>query len=499
MLTLAAGSEARDHVLLHKPLPGAGRPLVFSTTSSEMHAMAIRERVLVPSPPVRRNIGRILFKSLKWRWPVVAPLLPMDRALTYVGAKRRRYVSAAHSLIARPVSRTDATCSSFTKREVVMLGDKPPVPRTFNFPRYRLILALNCWLKPMEDWLYKRKGGVCNATRTYLYAKNRNSWEIAQLIVAKFLAISDCVVLIMDESRFEARVNSEMLGMEERCFQRMGGPTHLLRLMRVMRIKGASGNYVVKDRLCSGRPDTSFVACLTCVAKLVHAMELLDIMGYDILDAGDDELAFVPMAKSFKLQQLMPEMYARLYGAVLKISPCTTIESIVFCQTRPVLTGLGWRMVRNPRKILCGLGVDLRNSATAGEQRKKLAAKVICELECNRGMPVIQAACISIGSQVSKDVAWAASWLVNEGLELDFRMKCEFQSAEAREWLENLAKGKSLMARTLPVTDDVRLSYCKAWSILVEDQLDWEKELYAYKLELGCPERTCIPWGDEAV
>jgi hypothetical protein len=137
----------------------------------------------------------------------------------------------------------------------------------------------------------------------------------------------------------------------------------------------------------SGDPNTALGNVIIMSLLCYHFLESLGIP-YKFIDDGDDCGVFVEKCHQHLVQKL-PEHHLT-YGFEMDVEPpAYAMEHVEFCQCRPVNTGNGWVMIRNPLKALnqdC-MHID-KQFATLSQQRTAIG---ICGLSLNRDIPVVSA------------------------------------------------------------------------------------------------------------
>lgn len=368
---------------------------------------AFVKRTLAPLPdavfgPVGACVARC-FKDIR-RMAAhsgVAKWSYLQTAQSYNGLLRKRYLEAERSLrVDGRITGDDSYLRPFLKAEKFNALAKLTKPRLIypRSPRYNLALASR--LKPLEHWLWGRltapkilKSGVGRVV-----AKGLNGVERANLIVRKFRARSDCVAFEVDGKAFEAHVGPHQLELEhgiyKAAFPGDRGLSYLLSSQLRLEGKLRSGvKFSREGARASGDYNTGMGNTIVMLACVGGVLRDLAPGKFDLLVDGDNAVVFVD-------RQVASRVLSVFYQSVLDNSghevtlerPTSVIEEICFGQSAPVYLGpqLGWRMVRDPRKVMSQALSShrwLKEPKFASEWIRGVAA---CELSLAIGVPVLQ-------------------------------------------------------------------------------------------------------------
>lgn len=314
-------------------------------------------RVPDPDPIFVRRARSVAHRIADWLGRYT---IPMDGEWIerYSGRKRTLYENARLDLMFEPISRRDRFTKSFIKAEKVFDVSKDPRMIQARMPRYNY--EIGNFLKPLEHKLYRLKGTRCLKKwfpSTRLIAKGLDSRARATLIRSKLEQFSHGVCYGIDASRFDAHVNKQLLTVEHAVYLRAWRGNKLLQRLLSYQIvnHGWTGNgirYKCPGGRMSGDMNTALGNCiLMCIIIAVAMQELgLTTNQWDMLCDGDDALIFTD-ATTFAPNELVAQM-ARA-GMSIKIeSVARTVEEVEFCQSKPIVTEDGEKMVRDPVKVL---------------------------------------------------------------------------------------------------------------------------------------------------
>lgn len=390
---------------------GTWCPAVHSNcVHNEIAALAWRSLAPLPMGPdpvlsaaVLRSYGvlrRIAGMFPGHRWGL------LETARSYSGAMGRRYLQAEESLrVDGPLRRSDHHLRAFLKAEKCGAAKdaKPRMifPRT---PRFNLVVA--SWLKPFEHWLwgYLTARRLFGGSNTRVVAKGLNPRRRANLIKRKLGQFRRGVCFEVDGKAFEAHVTRPHVLQERRIYRSaFPGDSDLADVLGKQRFAGTTSNGVKFSRSggrASGDFNTGMGNSLIMLAVCVAVLGGYGVV-YDVLVDGDNALVFLD-------EPDLNVVTANFYQDVLDASgfemtlekPVSYMEGIRFGRSAPVFVG-HWTMVREPWSVLSGAYAShrwLREPSFAARWCHGVAR---CELSLAVGVPVLQAAALSVLRQTA--------------------------------------------------------------------------------------------------
>lgn len=421
--------------------------------------VAVRNRVIFDCPrPTKLRV-----RQCKLIARLIADWIPREHRMrgewiaVYSGRKRRKYEQAAMDVELDGLKRSDGYVSAFVKAEKIFeLKD----PRLIQARSAKYNYALGNYLKPIEHHLYNLKGtGRLSKflPRSRLIAKGCNMQRRAGLIAKKMSKFSKPLVISLDASRFDAHV-TDMLRVEHLIYQRYWKDPQLDRLLAYQwknRCRTSTGiRYKVTGSRMSGDMNTALGNCVISVVLLANIMHSLKITPnlWDMLCDGDDCLLFIDESHRELLQSL-PELYLQ-HGMQIKVENVTSeLSRIVFCQTSPIRTVMGLKMVSNPTRTLSRSLVGCRHWAEPKFVPQYLYLIGYCELALNMGVPVLQQFALMV-----------LSW----GSRLPRHVQMSGRVIKA------LREERAHPIMPLPISDDARLDFWDAFGIPPVEQLALE-------------------------
>lgn len=479
---LEAGEEMVDDHHRRK-MRVAWAPGLEATWVSGVHAncshnerAALLERVLGPLPwPDSQPVGPMFKRAVKSMRILAGTYQEskwshLETALSYTGALRRRYLEAERSLrVDGPLSHRDYELQAFLKADKLNLlkYHKPRMifPRS---PRYNL--AIGCWLKPFEHWLWGRltlkwffrarepawlRGHVAKWGSTRVVAKGLSPRGRANLIARKFKSFESCTVFEADGKGFEAHVSSRQLVEEQSVYLAAYGWAKGLRsLLARQLVMAGRTNCGWKFSRPGGRASGDFNTGMgnTIVMLAAVASGIPADVPYDVLVDGDNALVFMSGADVSRVYPVFAQSVLNQCGQELVLdSPVTVLEEVRFGRSAPVKISSGYTMVRDWRRVLSGFSCSHRWLNEPTFARRWLYDVCRCELSLALGMPVLQEVFVKMLKHLGRD----GKKVVEDSLALYF-----VQGA----WLADVKD-------VIPVSLETRLSFEKAFGLAPHDQI----------------------------
>jgi hypothetical protein len=398
---------------------------------------------------------------------MLEPVLPWSRERVIKhnhGAKRKLLERAYQDLQSNPLEQRDSKVRMFLKADKYEFGPdwKPKAPRCIQFRSKRYGLELSRFLHPIEADVYNN---TLDASGTPVFAKARNSTQRAQDLAAKAAEFSHPVFVLLDQSNWDAHVNKTLLAYEHDLYLRKCRSTNLRGLLNKQLLnEGATKNgttYSTTGTRMSGDCNTALGNCVINYGLLSTWTREAGVKACFYVD-GDDSVVVVDRSQRERLEGLDAKAWFLKWGMESKVETTETFEHCEFCQCRPVWDGVGWRMVRNPKRVMVRSAWTVQPHPPAFYPR--LVASVgRCELACNLGIPVLQALAykmVEAGGKHHK--VWR---LINQ-----------YHRAKSEAWHPERA-----LAGVREVTSESRASFAEAWGISPAEQLAME----ASELSLG--------------
>lgn len=453
------------------PYPEAWNVTVHSNCMhSEWAALVERHLLPVDVPcdadlqPMERErdilVGRLKAMSL-------GPLVPWKHQRVvdcYEGPKRRKYQEALESLLKDgPVERRDAAITAFVKAEKRLLR-KPKQPRCIQFRTARYTLALMAYLRPVIKLVSRiHTTTYPGQPRTKASPAGLNAHERAALIIKKFESVPDCVALSMDVSGFDYRVSAELLRFEHSVYKRLypNDPVLERYLSYQYLNRGRTGKgikYWCYGRRMSGDANTSVGNWLLMYMMLMTAHTEARVPWEMIID-GDDVIVFVQRKHAKRAERVLVDTFARSGHRLVVEGIFTRWSEIVYSQAKIVWGHGGWRLSRNPWKVIgtAFAGHKHFHEKKGGQRALRTLAQGL--LASNLGVPIIQSLAVGVLSSL-RAVEWMDAVIDSEQLRQLRRIKDDWHTVQA-----------------IPVTQKAREATEEAWDIDCDAQRRIEEYL----------------------
>jgi hypothetical protein len=289
----------------------------------------------------------------------------------------------------------------------------------------------------------------------------------ARVLLDAWLSYVDPVAVSMDASRFDQHTGIAALVWEASVWA-MHCPTEFraelknildmqLRNRGVASCPDGTATYTVNGCRMSGDMNTSDGNCVIMSAMLLSLMHEKGLKG-NVINDGDDSLVILEREDAVRLRQGLEEWFL-VMGYKMEVEDTVDVfEHIDFCQCHPIQTAGGPLMVRNPHKSCAKDLTHVTNFAQKQDVQTWLAAVGDCGMALTDGVPVLQAFYSTFEPGVTKRIP---EELKHRGF---------YRMARGMKW------------RGLPVTDEARLSFYKAFGVYPDDQVFLEREWSSMKL-----------------
>lgn len=445
---------------------------------------AVRERVFAversgqlqaPPRPAAGVFRRELAEFRVALVPAIGPCTPwtLDRFVqSYTGSKLMRYTKAVASLRTRSITRGDSHLQSFVKAEAVNFTAKPdPAPRIIQprNPRYNALVGR--FLRPLEHRVYH---GIAKLFGGPTVMKGYNALSTASCLWDMWRGFNQPCALSLDASRFDQHVSKDALKWEHSVYNRVYRDPELASLLKwqltntgfVRSSDGGVFKYVVEGCRMSGDMNTALGNCLIMCA-LVWTWARKCGVRIRLANNGDDCSVFMERSDLARFQLGMDEWFLTMGFTLTSEGTASTFERVDFCQTRPVLTGRGWVMCRNPRVGLCKdvLYKQPTMDKPVEGYRKWLYQVGVAGGALADGVPVFSAAYTSF-----------------QKIGIPCRQAQGF--GDLTTGFEHMARG--LRCLSTAITAESRLSFWRAWGITPDQQVALETHYARLTPPLAC-------------
>lgn len=448
------------------PVPGVYAAFTHKDcVCNEMIAARNRVQGVVPKPTAAgmRKLKRSS-KRLSRRFGKVEPLTTSEFVACYTGRRRGRYQAAVDAIAKLgPVTKQNAKVSCFVKAEKFDPAAKVnPDPRMIQCRSYEYNVEVGVYLKAIEHQLYGMKSPT---TGLRMLAKGLNMSDRAALLKSKLECFVSPVVFSIDGSRWDKHIDVEVLKLEHAFYESVCPCPRFAQLLSWQLFNRCSTKhgvkYTVKGKRMSGDMNTALGNCLLMCIMVMAAMRDIGVKRWDLLDDGDDCLVVVEEWDFAVVQSLLGKVFLE-FGQEIKIeNVAREMEDISFCQTRPVLVGDEWRMVKDWKKVLSTVTSGERHWSVPSLVRPMLSAVGAGELALSAGVPILQEhakACLRNGRGVAAPKWYAEEYQLHHKLD-------------------------GMCLREQPITWDTRLSFQRAFGVCPQQQMDIEAILAAWEID----------------
>jgi hypothetical protein len=424
-----------------------------SCAKNEAESLISRHLTSSPDKLGVEDMQRLLAKWLKSHIGQLLPYTKQQVLARRSGRLKRRYEQGFRDAETKGLSGADTKVRAFVKLEkanVDQLTLKPPRMIQHRSTAYCATLAK--WLMPVEKLVFSLDSkGAESGVEHRVFAKGMNSWQRAKRIVAMH-RWSDTTWLLVDHKRFDSQLTAPVIKMEHYIYCQLLGENPELNWLLSQQInnKGVSMHgvrYAVTGTKMSGEYNTALGDSLVNYSLLRQWTEHLDA---EIFVDGDDSVVAISTAA---LPNLDLQWFEK-HGWVTKVDVVSgPPEAVEFCQSRPVEFTTGWRMTRNPIRLLARGVCTVKNYRGTGWYRY-IKAGADCEAKCGQGVPVHQ--------EFAKYLSRHTGGYAAKGVDYDEPYWSQFEPTFTG-WVE--------------IPERTRASYAEAWGITPTEQRRLERVL----------------------
>lgn len=447
---------------------------------AERYVLCKTESGFQPALPVRETAFQetelLDFLERVVKFVELAPIAATsDVVSAYIGPKRLTYARAEEEYFRTGLLPRHWACRSFVKFEKCALDKAPRVinPRD---PVYNLILGK--YLKLNEHNYFEAIAGVFGQDDVVIKGKDVNCSALAMRDMWEHY--TDPIAVGGDATKFDMHVSLEALEYEHLFYllpYHGGSPLQCLADYRAIRVlpeipeegfgelawvlgkqlHNSGTAYFDDGRLkfnmrgtrASGDLNTSLGNCLLMCALNWAWAQRVGVRTH-LANNGDDCVTFLERNDMHCWMNGQSDYFATHGFRMVLEQPVCSFEQAEFCQSRPVMTAAGWRMVRNPATLITKASMCLKPFSSVRDIRKWMMAVGMCEGELAQGVPVL--------------AAFARAYRRNG-------LKCSRQMAAM------VANETSRSAKTgvTQVSQEARLSFSVAWGIMPDEQVALER------------------------
>lgn len=410
----------------------------------------------------------------------LTPTATIDEVVAeYKGAKKRVYERAAERYWSDGLRKMDAALKSFVKFEKC---DLTKAPRVIN-PREPVFnLVLGKFLKKNEKKYFEAIARVYGQERVVI--KGLDALGSASALRECWDAVENVVAIGGDASKFDMHVSRSALRFEHLCyirnycdsyeeakFYRCQGEQRFangvafsdawsdveqLAWILAGQLDNRGTAWFRDGRLkfnmsgtrASGDLNTSLGNCII-MSALTYCWMRKSGIRCRLANNGDDCVYFVREQDEQRWRDGFDAFYRSKGFRMVLEETVRDFPAVVFCQSNPIRTDEGLKMVRNPRTLIEKAAMCVVPVHSMTMLRKWMMAVGVGEGSLNRGVPIVQSftACMRRnGSRCTRKFIDASLRGSDRILHADMKVQ------------------------TVPITDQARIDFWVAWGITPEEQ-----------------------------
>jgi len=346
--------------------------------------------------PKRHAFDKPFFQEFRSEVLSHMPALPrlsrqqvVDR---YTGSKKIVYTEALESLRLRPLEERDARLNMFIKYEKQDLGK---APRGINPRDPRFNLELGRYIKHAEKPFFKAINETYGGHTDHTVIKGINADESGRVLRQKWDRFRHPVAVGLDAEKFDAHVTVDALKYEHSFYTGLFPGSSRLRwlLKQQLSNKGkayandGSVEFKIQGTRSSGDLNTSLGNCII-VCGCVYAFAKERGVEIELANNGDDCVVFMESSDLERFTRGLDGWFRNRGFSMVAEVPVYEFEQIEFCQTKPIATSTGWRMIRNHEAVLKKDPMCLIAVQNDKVFRKWMGAVGECGSILTSGMPV---------------------------------------------------------------------------------------------------------------
>lgn len=324
------------------------------------------------------------------------PLDSVSFANTYKGQKRERYLKAAGNLVLYPTRAVGTGVGMFLKYETYNLTEKPDAKCRGIYPRSdEFLVDHGRRIQSMEKKCYNNINTIFGHVVVF---KGMNPKKQGLLIEKYWNEFNDPVAIQFDASAFEASLSIDVLRYnhavqnlyvrnDKRFKQLQNAQLHN---KITARCKDGSLKVEIEGKKMSGDADTSQMANVTSARNAYDFFKEVGIDKYRLVINGDDVFAIFSKRQLDNVIELGKAFYWKRGFRMVFEKPVYEIEKISFCQSSPIWTEEGYRMVRRAQTACSKDAISRKDLKSKRNFERWIASVGVGGLACNGGIPIMQ-------------------------------------------------------------------------------------------------------------
>lgn len=305
-----------------------------------------------------------------------------------VGMLRARYVNAFKNL--KIGKQIDSKVKAFIKIEKFSTDKlETKAPRMIQHRSYEYLACLNKYLKPLDEHIKTSQTIFRGQTLSSIIGRGKDSKALMSQILELSKDFKQPRYICLDHTAWDAHVTKDLLKLEHSIYNDVTKNRHLKHLLKKqLKNIGVTQNgvrYKTKGRRMSGEYNTSLGNTILNYLIIKSVVEECGILKSAIVCNGDDSILIIEDSDYHKFDL----SFFTKYNQVTKMDKSTIVlEELEFCQSSPVWFPDGYRLIRNPERVISRATCMITDYSKA--INRYLMSIGLCELAQNRGVPILQ-------------------------------------------------------------------------------------------------------------
>jgi len=363
-------------------------------------------------------------------------------------------MDALEELKTRSLNRGDFQNRGFVKADKEHAVDIEKASRLIQYMKPTGALEMGRFTHAIESQIYSLQ----DKYNTKIFGKGGNLHEMGEDLNRKREQFQNPVYLLLDASKFDAHVSTEMLQMVAEWYLNLVEDpkqrSYVAWLWKhTFTNYGTTKNgirYKTNGTRMSGHMDTGLGNSLIMYSMLVSYLKIVGITKYSLSVNGDDSVIIIEKPDVGRASDLS---CFKSFGFKMKFEMTDDFSKMDYCQTRPVNTKYGWMLARSPERILARVGFSV-NKFCKKKIRDYLYSLGKGEEAINFGLPIGYA----LGQALVQSTPGGKMLALNRKRYISYTRQ--------KFWNTGLVAEVDQVAR---------MSYQEAWDITVEDQIALEQ------------------------
>jgi hypothetical protein len=284
----------------------------------------------------------------------------------------------------------------FLKFETYNLTLKPNAKPRGIYPRSdEFLVEYGRRIKAIEKQIF---AGLENIFGYKCIFKGLNQEQRGQLLANYWDQFRDPVAICADASAFEASVSADALKFthniyncyirKDKDFNRMQKQT--INNVITARVKDGKLTCKCDGGKMSGDPDTACANCLISAYMLHKFYDQFKIVKHRCCIDGDDVVMIVERKDLQKVLDEGKGFYKKHGFNMIFEDPVFELEKISFCQSQPIWTPAGYRMVRNVKSAVAKDAFSRKDLDSKTNYTRWIASIGECGLATSGEIPILQ-------------------------------------------------------------------------------------------------------------